>query len=165
MRASEEEEPRARRALLWIVDASGGHHVPYQMVGGAAAKAYGARRESVDIGIYVPFDEAAGLLEEARPYATWGPEHRSGEEWDLTFSKIDYAGQEVGLGGSSSGPRFFDRDVYVDRSGNDPLIVSSPTSGVTVVDHFLVGNTGTTPNVIENIQRIEHRRQHNECLD
>jgi len=109
MRVSEEEELRAREALRWIVHALDRHNVPYQIVGGAAARAYGAYRELVDIDIYVPFDEAAGLLEEVKPYVTWGPEHHSGDEWDLTFLKIDYGGQKVELGDSSSGPRFFDQ--------------------------------------------------------
>ncbi len=109
MRVCEGEGSRARRALRWIVDVLERHQVPYQIVGGAATRAYGACRELVDIDIYLPFDEAAGLLEEIRPYVTWGPEHHSGDEWDLTFLKLDYGGQKVELGDSSSGPRHFDR--------------------------------------------------------
>ena len=39
----------------------------------------------------------------------WGPEHHAGDEWDLTFLKIDYRGQRIELGDSSIGPRYFDR--------------------------------------------------------
>jgi hypothetical protein len=108
MRVSEREESRASQALRWIVDALERHNVPYQIVGGAAARAYGAYRELVDIDIYIPFDEAASLLEEIQPYVTWGPQHHSGGEWDLTFLQLNYGGQKLELGDSSSEPRFFD---------------------------------------------------------
>ena len=107
MRVSEQEESRASQAFRWIVDALDRHNVPYQIVGGAAARAYGAYRDLVDNDIYIPFDEAASLLEEVLPYVTWGPQHHSGGEWDLTFLKLNYGGQKLELGDSSSEPRFF----------------------------------------------------------
>ena len=79
------------------------------MVGGLAARAHGASRPIVDVDLYVPFDRAGAVLEEIRPNVVWGPEHHSGDEWDLTFLKADYGGQRVELGDSSSDPRFFDR--------------------------------------------------------
>jgi len=112
MRGSDEEESRVRPALEWIVDALNRHQVRYQMVGGLAAKAYGARRALVDIDIYVPFDEADSLLEEVRPYVIWGPVHYIGDEevpWNLTFLKIEYGGQRIELADTSTEPMFYDR--------------------------------------------------------
>jgi hypothetical protein len=93
--------------LAWITEGLRRHGVPHQVVGGLAARAYGARRPLADIDLYAPFDGAAGLLEEVKPFVTWGPEHHAGEEWDLTFLKIDYRGQRIELGDSSTAPRYF----------------------------------------------------------
>lgn len=112
MRGSNEEESRIRPALEWIVDALNQHSVRYQVIGGLAAKAYGARRRLVDIDIYIPFDEADSLLKEIQPYVIWGPEHYIGDEeipWDLTFLKIEYGGHRIELADSSSEPKFYDR--------------------------------------------------------
>jgi hypothetical protein len=74
-----------------------------------AARAYGAHRGLADIDIYVPFNEADGLLEEVRPHVAWGPEHFVDDSWDITFVKIDYRGQRIELGDSSTEPKFFNR--------------------------------------------------------
>ncbi len=95
------------RALAWIVEALCEYDVPHQVVGGLAAWAYGANRPLVDIDLYVPFDLATGLLREIRPFVTWGPERYVDEIWDLTFLKLDYDGQRIELGDSSTDPRFF----------------------------------------------------------
>lgn len=81
---AEEDRRRIARALGWIVDVLRRYRVPYQAVGGLAARAHGARRPLLDIDLYVPFNEAAGVLEEVRPFVVWGPEHHAGDEWDLT---------------------------------------------------------------------------------
>lgn len=64
-----EDPQRIERALAWITQTLRRHEVSYQVVGGLAARAYGAHRPLLDIDIYVPFDRAASLLEEVRPYA------------------------------------------------------------------------------------------------
>lgn len=78
---SDAKTETVRRALAWIVDALNRHRVPYQVVGGLAARAYGARRDLLDIDMYVPSDEAVGLLEEVRPHVAWGPEHFVDDSW------------------------------------------------------------------------------------
>jgi len=85
------------------------HGVPYQVVGGLAARAYGAHRPLADIDLYVPLDRAAGLLQEIRPFVSWGPKHYVDEAWDISFLKADYYGQWVELGDSSSVPRFYNK--------------------------------------------------------
>ena len=65
-----EARQRAAYALTWIVESLGRPNVPYQMVGGLAAEAYGAYRPVADIEIYVPL--ATGRLQEIRPFPTWG---------------------------------------------------------------------------------------------
>jgi hypothetical protein len=105
-----DEAKKAGEALAWTVGVLERRGVPYQVVGGLAARAYGAERPIVDVDLYVPFDRAQGALEEIRPNVVWGPEHHADEEWDLTFLKADFGGQRVELGDSSSDPRFFDRE-------------------------------------------------------
>ncbi|CAN5648509.1 hypothetical protein BH24ACT22_BH24ACT22_10710 [soil metagenome] len=104
---SEEDWQRISRALAWIIERLRQHDVAYQVVGGLAARAYGAHRPLVDIDFYVPFDKATALLEEVRPFITWGPEHHTGDKWDLTYLKIEYRGQRIELGDSSTTPRYF----------------------------------------------------------
>ena len=108
--ADEEDRRRISTALAWIADGLRRHGVSHQAVGGLAARAYGARRPLVDIDFYVPFDEAADLLEEVRPFVVWGPEHHTGDKWDLTYLEIDYHGQRIELGDSSSDPRYFNAE-------------------------------------------------------
>jgi hypothetical protein len=104
---SEEDWQRISRALAWIIERLRQHDVAYQVVGGLAARAYGAHRSLVDIDFYVPFDKATALLEEVRPFITRGPEHHTGDKWDLTYLKIEYCGQRIELGDSSTTPRYF----------------------------------------------------------
>lgn len=106
---ADDEAKKVGEALAWIVGVLERHGVPYQVVGGLAARAHGAERPIVDVDLYVPFDQAEGALEEIRPQVVWGPEHHAGDEWHLTFLKADFGGQRVELGDSSSRPSFFDR--------------------------------------------------------
>ena len=105
-----DETKKVGEALAWIVGVLQRNGVPYQVVGGLAARAHGAERPIVDVDLYVPFDQAQSALEEIRPNFVWGPQHHAGDEWDLTFLKADHGGQRVELGDSSSDPRFFDRE-------------------------------------------------------
>lgn len=94
-------------ALAWIVEVLERHGVPYQVVGGLAARAYGAVRPIVDVDLYVPFDLAGAALEEIRPHVYWGPEYYVDDCWDLTYLKANFRGQKVELGDSSGDPRYF----------------------------------------------------------
>jgi hypothetical protein len=62
MKDSTTDAEKISQALNWIVSLLNRHHIPYQIVGGLAAKAYGARRALVDIDMYVPLEQAAGAL-------------------------------------------------------------------------------------------------------
>ena len=84
------------------------HCVPYVVVGGLAARAYGAIRPVVDIDLYAPFDLAGAALGEMQPNVIWGPQRYADDHWDLTFLKADFRGRRVELGDSSNAPRFFD---------------------------------------------------------
>lgn len=103
------EDEKIHTALSWIVEILNRHNVPYQIVGGLAAQAYGARRPLVDIDLYVPLEAATGLLEEIRPYITREPIPHLSASWDLIYLALNYQGQDIEIGDSSTNPRFFNR--------------------------------------------------------
>ena len=81
------------------------HDVPFQMVGGLTARAYGAYLPLADIDIYVPL--ATGLLQKTRPFTTWWPERYADETWGISFLRADYHWQRIELIYYSTDPRFF----------------------------------------------------------
>jgi len=97
------------QALDWIVGLLNRHNVPYQIVGGLAAKAYGAKRPLVDIDIYAPLEQARAALEEMRPYIIREPLPHLSASWDLVYMALDYQGVPIEIGDSSANPRFYNR--------------------------------------------------------
>ncbi len=85
-------------ALNWIIDFLEQSDIPYVVCGGLAAQAYGASRQLNDIDLYVPSDKLDAVVKHGAPYVTYGPEHHVGAQWDLTYVKFDYHGQDVEVG-------------------------------------------------------------------
>jgi hypothetical protein len=86
------------QALRWIVDILNWHEVPFQVVGGLAARAYGATRPLHDIDMYIPMHRFPDIHPDVADYVIWGPEHQKDEHWDLVYVKIDYEGQRIEMG-------------------------------------------------------------------
>lgn len=97
------------KALGWIVALLNRHGVPYQIVGGLAAQAYGATRPLVDIDLYIPLDQAGTALEEMRPYLVREPLPHRSISWDLIYLALEYEGVLIEIGDSSANPCFFNR--------------------------------------------------------
>ena len=97
-------------ALAWVVDLLQRHRIPFQAVGGLAARAYGATRPLVDLDFYIPMERFPELLPEIAPHLVWGPEHYLDANWDITFVKLSYAGQPIEFGDSTDA-YFFDRST------------------------------------------------------
>lgn len=97
------------RALSWIVSLLKRYEIHYQIVGGLAAKAYGATRPLVDIDIYAPFEKVEAALEEMRPYIKREPSPWLSESWDLVFMALEYEDIWIEIGDTSATPRFFNR--------------------------------------------------------
>jgi hypothetical protein len=95
------------QTLAWIVELLHRLEIPFQAVGGLAAKAYGAKRPLADLDFYVPTARLADIARATAPYVVRPPSHHSDESWDLIFMKIEYEGCEVELAGAE-GARFFD---------------------------------------------------------
>jgi hypothetical protein len=97
-----------RQALRWIVELLQRLEVPFQAVGGLAARAYGARRPLLDLDFYVPNARLADIAAEAAPHVVRAPEPYRDSSWNLVFMKLVYGGCEIELGGADDA-QFFDR--------------------------------------------------------
>lgn len=94
------------RALQWLTGILDGAGIPWQVVGGLAARAYGATRPLHDIDLYVPdgrFGEAVALMG-AR--VVRGPAHHRDLHWDLEFAVLEVEGVRVEV--ASSAARYYD---------------------------------------------------------
>jgi hypothetical protein len=95
-------------AFHWIVGILNRHAIPFQVVGGLAARAHGATRPLADIDLYVPGARFSDFLPDVESYVTFGPEPYVGPHWDLTWMALDYGGQTIEIGDGER-VRIFDR--------------------------------------------------------
>jgi hypothetical protein len=95
-------------ALRWVIEILQKLRVPFQISGGLAARAYGARRELYDIDISLPEQAFPAVETAVRPYIVWGPSLYQDESWELLLMTAKYAEQEIDFGGAFQA-RFFDR--------------------------------------------------------
>jgi hypothetical protein len=68
----------------------------------------GAPRPVADIDFYIPGERFPDLVAAAGEYVTAGPKHVVSEHWDITFMKLEYAGQPIEVG-SADRVRIFSR--------------------------------------------------------
>lgn len=98
-----------KKALKWIVNIFKRNRIPFQITGGLAAKAYGAKRKLFDIDIYVPEKYMERVIDKTRKYIVLGPKHSKTKNWDLEYIKIIYAGQRIEIG-SPEKTKMFDKE-------------------------------------------------------
>ena len=98
-----------QQALAWLISLLERHQVPYQVVGGLAAQAYGATRPLVDIDLYMPLDQAKAALEEMQPFVKREPGPHLSASWDLIYLALQVGGVWIEIGDSNHNPRFFNR--------------------------------------------------------
>jgi hypothetical protein len=107
-------------ALSWLVTLLDHHAVPYQIVGGLAAHAYGATRPVVDVDLYMPFDRAQSFLTDIQPFIVRPPLPHRSDSWDLVYLALEYAEVYIEIGDSSTHPRFYNR---IDGRWEDQTLV------------------------------------------
>ncbi|MFQ5568857.1 MAG: hypothetical protein ACE5G0_04230 [Rhodothermales bacterium] len=95
-------------AFRWIVDILTRKRVPFQIVGGLAARAYGSTRDLADLDFYIPGARFPDLIPDVSPFVTFGPAPFADEHWDLVFMALEYDGWTIELGDGDS-TRIFDR--------------------------------------------------------
>jgi hypothetical protein len=99
-------------ALRWIVGLLETRAIPFQVVGGLAAHAYGATRPLVDLDFYVPtarLPEIAAVAEaDPAVHLVRLPTPYRDAAWDLRYLALEVAGQRIELGGADEA-RYFDR--------------------------------------------------------
>lgn len=96
------------RALAWIVDLLRRLEVPFQVVGGLAARAYGATRSLVDLDFYVPTDRLNEIAAAAPAHVVRPPSKHGDDDWDIVFMAFEHEDVRIELGGAD-GARYFDR--------------------------------------------------------
>lgn len=94
---------QTKEALIWITDILKKHHIPFQITGGLAARAYGAVRELEDIDIDIPEDKFELLIKEVGPYIIYGPDYFKDESWNLYLLTLRYKNQDIDLSGAYHG--------------------------------------------------------------
>lgn len=94
-------------ALRWITAAFGKAGVAHQLVGGLAARAYGATRPLNDIDFYVSGGKLASVASRVQRRITFGPERYRGERWDLVYMEARYDGWLIEVADAAS-TSFFD---------------------------------------------------------
>lgn len=101
------EEHQVGEALAWIAGLLAELSVPFLVVGGLAARAYGSGRPVIDIDLYVPADGARRVAAAVEPHVTRPLAPHRDEHWDLEFMQLEYRGQAIELG-IADGARYRD---------------------------------------------------------
>ena len=87
-------------ALKWIVTELRERNIPFALVGGIAANAYGTTRPLNDIDIDIPEKFLDALSRELGEFKTFGPERSISDCFDCQLLGFSYQGQEIELSGA-----------------------------------------------------------------
>lgn len=120
-------EDKATDALIWILSVLTKNKIPYQIVGGLAARIYRANRPIVDIDMYIPASAGSFLAVELVEYVTKPLMHYVEDLWDLEYFQITYRGQKIEIGLS---PRAKIFDKVSNKWLEQRIQFSKSTSGV-----------------------------------
>ncbi len=86
----------------WIISVLKKHNVRFVITGGLAAKSYGSPRPLNDIDIDIHDKDLYLILEDVKPYITFGPEQYKDERWDLLLMTLNHDGQDIDLSGGDT---------------------------------------------------------------
>ena len=103
-----------RAALTYITHLLRANDIPFQVVGGLAARAYGASRPIAEIDLYVPGDQLERISALASECVVRAPSHHRDSHWDMAFMALDYGGQRIELGAAEG--RYYDHAAGCWRS-------------------------------------------------
>jgi hypothetical protein len=89
-------------ALRWITEVLHRRRVPFQAVGGLAARAHGTTRPLADLDFYIPMERWSDIEPAVAAYVVQPPVHHRDAYWDLVFAKLLYADQKIELGDATN---------------------------------------------------------------
>lgn len=106
-----------KNALEWIVNQLNAYETQYQIVGGMAARAYGAKRDLVDIDLYIDFATSHDFLKSIEAHIYWGPNEVVDGPWKIDYLKMDYEGQKIEIADIKNAAIFDHKNnVWVDQN-------------------------------------------------
>ncbi len=85
-------------ALRWITTILEEERIHYEVVGGLAARAYGATRPILDIDLHIQEAGLSKILPRVAAYVTRPPGRFVSDLFDITLMALDFEGQEIELG-------------------------------------------------------------------
>ncbi len=90
------------KTFKWIVDILKKQNIPFVISGGLSAKSYGSPRPLNDIDIDIHDKDIDLILEDVKPYITFGPAQYKNKVWDLLLLTLSHEGQEIDISGGDS---------------------------------------------------------------
>jgi hypothetical protein len=108
-------DENSKEALIWIIDILENKNIPYQIVGGLAARLHGVKRPLADIDFDIPRECAQILADFLLPYVSKPLKRYQEELWDIDYFQVIYKGQKIEFG-CEPGAKIFDRknNIWID---------------------------------------------------
>ena len=78
------------------------HNIAFVISGGLAGKSYGSIRPLNDIDVDIHDKDFDLILNDIKPYITFGPAQYQDERWDLLLATLNHQGQNVDISGGDS---------------------------------------------------------------
>ena len=104
-------------ALIWIKTILEEDRVPYQIVGGLAARCHGATRPLIDIDLYIPCAYVEVVLAQVKSFISKPFKRYVEDVWDIEYFQLIYKGQKIEIA-VSPGARFLNKrqNEWVDQT-------------------------------------------------
>ena len=87
-------------AFTWIITILKKLNIPFFIIGGLAAIAYGATRPLEDIDFDIPEEKFSLLKMEVKDFIIYGPDQFKDESWDLLLMTLQYHDQLIDFSGA-----------------------------------------------------------------
>ncbi|MEJ0061987.1 MAG: hypothetical protein WDO70_01960 [Alphaproteobacteria bacterium] len=87
------------KSFHWLVGILQKHSVPFVVGGGLAVRSYGAQRPLQDIDVDIRAADFPRLVDDIKPYITFGPARLVDENWDLPIIVLNHHGQDIDICG------------------------------------------------------------------
>lgn len=134
-------------ALKWIVGILNELEAPFEIDGGMAAQAYGAKRELADIDINVSEKDFYKIVPKVKEYIHFCPQWFHDDHWECLMMTIKYAGQNIDIS-QVENMKYFDTDT------NQWVRFPSDLSDVRIMEWM-----GMKPSFINEVKLMIYKQQ------